>query len=112
MKIALSMFVLAIASATCFGGSSTSSEYPIKVHVTSSIFQMGGERLCEYLQVQIDGKKYSLANCAVRSPLHVGDYQAKILKDETKGAARFEQRYELQFSDGKTTKYDVIGESE
>jgi hypothetical protein len=44
--------------------------------------------------------------------LRIGDYKAKILKDETSRPYEYERTYEFHFADGKTRRYVVVGEFE
>jgi hypothetical protein len=98
------------------------ADYSVAVHVRSSRIaaECGdvtqGSSVCtsmQYLSVTIDGKKYELAG---RTPtfdvLRVGDYKARILKDETKHPYEYLRTYEILFSDGATRDYYVSGESE
>ncbi len=95
-------------------------DFPIKVHISSSELKPCGlgfnVEYSQCLAVLIDGKKYELAriNNAQRAsfPIHPGDYQARLVKDEAKGAGEFEREYEILFPDGKTVNYQVVGEFE
>lgn len=44
--------------------------------------------------------------------LRVGDYKARIAKDDTASAYEYLRDYELLFADGKTRLYNVVSESE
>ncbi len=111
-----------IAGAAMFVAQShASSDYPLKVHVASSDLrdecssdQKGSScSLFQFLAVTVDGKKYRLESTrGQKAVLEPGDYQARITKDEHKGASEYEREYELRFPDGKTLKYRVVGESE
>ena len=86
--------------------------YSIDVHVISSHFPP--ERVFgQYLNVIIDGKKYEL-NGSVDGGflLALGDYKAKLVKDEHKTTYESDQVYEFLFPDKKTRKFDVVGQSE
>ncbi|MGB0065431.1 MAG: hypothetical protein WBP85_13365 [Terracidiphilus sp.] len=95
-------------------------DFPIKVHISSSELRPCGSvvngAFSQCLGALIDGKKYELAriNKAQREsfPVHPGDYQARLVKDEAKGAGEFEREYEILFPDGKTVNYQVVGEFE
>jgi hypothetical protein len=113
-KIAL--FVL-LLSALCWAQSNTEA-YPINVHVTSSQWVVVpttlGPQAAQNLNVVIDGKKYEL-EAAVKGRvalLSLGDYKAKLIEDIRKNPYESTQTYELQFSDKKTRKFEVIGQSE
>jgi hypothetical protein len=94
-------------------------DFPIKVHVTSSEVRPCGLTSPYYTQclaVLIDAKKYELACITglggLKLPIHTGDYQARLVKDEAKEAGEFDRKYEILFADGKTAKYSVVGEFE
>ena len=90
----------------------TPDEYPITIHVTSSYYQGGifGHQLG--LDVVIDGRKYSLAGTTNNGLLALGDYKAKLVRDDHKTTYESFQEYELLFPDKKTRKFVVIGQSE
>ncbi len=75
-----------------------------------------GGGLCnsaQQLAVLIDGKKYELLASGIQMDLlRVGDYNAKIVKDETARSYEYARTYEFLFADGKTRQYQVVGESE
>jgi len=113
-KIALLVLVL---SALCWA-QSNAGEYAINVHVTSSQWVVVpttlGLQTTQKLNVIIDGKKYEL-EAQAKAPvtlLSLGDYNAKLIEDVHKTAYESTQTYELQFSDKKTRKFMVIGQSE
>lgn len=87
------------------------SDYTINVHVsTSSIAIDLGYQI---LNVVIDGKKYTLGSEArLGKLLALGDYKAKIAKDEHKAAYDSEKVYEFLFADGKTRQFLLIEQSE
>jgi len=65
------------------------------------------------LNVIINGKKYELEAPAKRTRLSaLGDYKAKLIEDVHKNSYESTQTYELQFSDGKTRKFIVVGQTE
>ena len=91
------------------------AEYPITVHVQSSrlINMISGKDapLFQDLKVLIDGKKYELeAGGALL--LRVGDYKAKVEKDNTQRTYEYQRVYEFLFADGSTRRYWVVGEDE
>jgi hypothetical protein len=102
---------------------SSTNEYSINVHVTSS--QWGnlpanvGTETIQRLSAIIDGKKYELAADDFRSNLQhgvtllaLGDYKAKLVQDVHKTTYESSQAYEFQFADKKTQKFIVVGQSE
>jgi hypothetical protein len=46
------------------------------------------------------------------SLLRVGDYKAKVEKDNTQRTYEYERVYEFLFADGSTRRYWVVGEDE
>jgi len=65
----------------------------------------------QHLTVLIDGKKYQL-DTSSGSLLRVGDYKAKVEKDNTQRTYEYERVYEFLFADGSTRRYWVVGEDE
>jgi hypothetical protein len=116
MRNILAAFFL-LLSALCWAQSS-SREYSINVHVTSSewivVPSSIGPLAAQKLKVVIDGKKYELeAEAKGRvALLALGDYKAKLIEDVHKNNYEYSQTYELQFSDGKTRKFTVFGQAE
>jgi len=87
----------------------TPDDYTIDVHVSSSYFGAQGQ----ILKVTINGKKYKLsATPSELSLLALGDYKAKLIRDDHKASYYSYQIYEFQFPDKKTRKFNVIGQSE
>jgi len=103
------LFVLLIA--TLAPAAPAPDEYSINVHVTSSYLLAGGG---QGLDVVIHAKKYQLGGDPTRgsSLLVLGDYKAKLVKDEHQTAYESTQQYEFLFPDNKTRKFTVIGQSE
>jgi hypothetical protein len=61
----------------------------------------------------IDGKRYELESArSAASLLRLGDYKAKIAKDESTHAYEYNRTYEFLFPDGQTRQYIVVGESQ
>jgi hypothetical protein len=87
----------------------TPDEYPINVHATSSYFLAGG---LQGLDVVVDGRKYQLSGVPRGGLLALGDYKAKLVKDEHQTAYESNQEYEFLFPDKKTRKFSVVGQSE
>ena len=92
------------------------ADFTITVHVQSSEIIVdcsgGGCSNAQQLSVVIDGKKYELLSNSVGYVLRVGDYKARIVKDESARAYEYLRTYQFQFADGKTRQYTVVGESE
>jgi hypothetical protein len=97
------------------------SDYSVKVHVASSELKDACATdtkgatcgLNQLLTVTIDGKKYKLESGGFQTELlPPGDYQARIIKDTKGSSGAYHRIYELLFSDGKTARYQVVGEFE
>ncbi|MGA2847292.1 MAG: hypothetical protein ABSF68_17925 [Candidatus Acidiferrales bacterium] len=109
MKTA-ALFVLLLV-ATLAPAAPAPDDYSINVHVTSS-YIVGGSG--QGLDVVIHAKKYQLGGDLARGPaiLALGDYKAKLVKDEHPTAYESRQEYEFLFPDNKTKKFVVMGQSE
>jgi hypothetical protein len=101
------IFLLVSLFTPLAGATSGSADYPITVHVISSKVVKG------YLQlnVVIDGKKYCLTG-VYNGVLSLGDYKARLVKDQHKNSYETEQTYEFLFPDNKTRTYTLTGQSE
>jgi len=112
----LALLVL-LSSALCWA-QSAADEYPINVHVSASqwvIVPSGiGPLVAQKISVVITGKKYELEADAKGKVtlLALGDYKARLIEDIHKDAYESSQTYELQFSDKKTRKFIMVGQSE
>jgi hypothetical protein len=100
-------------------------DYSVNVHVTSSYWRMGpllqsGADPVQMLAVIIGGKKYELESSApLRANLEagvtllaLGDYKAKLVQDIHKTTYESSQAYEFLFTDKKTRKFFVVGQTE
>jgi len=100
------LFFAALAWA---GGGSHSADYTVNVHVSSSSTDRGGHQL---LDVVIDAKKYELrSELSIGYLLELGDYKAKLVKNDHPTAYDSSQVYEFLFP-SKTRPYVVIGQTE
>ena len=122
------LLVLALLPSVCaFAKDKNPAEFTIPVHVASchSEREVTGSHVIQntythdvygshnvthkfqYLAVTIDSKKYDLrSERPERGVIETGDYKAKTFqKHKATG-------YELMFPDGKTRKYEVVGETE
>jgi len=93
------------------------ADYTISVHVQSShLFVECSGGICpqyERMDVLIDGKKYELTEFPWRKDLlRVGDYKARVFKEETTRPYEYARTYQFLFSDGTTREYTVTGEGE
>jgi hypothetical protein len=112
-KLAFLVLLLAASSSA----QSSTAEYTINVHVTSSEWlltpSVNGLQPTQQLNVVIDGKKFVLqAYVKKRALLSPGDYKAKLVEDVHKNSYESTQTYEFQFPDKTTRKFDVVGQSE
>ena len=87
-------------------------DYTINVHVTSSYKLFIGSAPQQGLAVVIDGKKYQLGGQYKGGLLALGDYKAKLSRDQHPNAYESNQEYELLFPDNKTRTYTVFGQIE
>ncbi|MGD0403470.1 MAG: hypothetical protein ABSB66_09745 [Candidatus Acidiferrales bacterium] len=113
MKTAALFVLLLVATlATLARAAPAPDEYSITVHVTSSCFVGGGQRL----DVVINSKKYQLSGFSgatkYASLLALGDYKAKLVKDQHETAYDSYQEYEFLLPDKKTRKFLLSGQSE
>ena len=108
MKPLALLILLMLASLTPAAPVPNPSDYPVTIHVSSSQFVSGFQQL----EGIIDGKPYELSGPFVNGLLALGDYKARLIKDEHKTTYESNQEYELLFSDSKTGKFSVIGQSE
>ncbi len=122
MKSALFViFLMVPALALAVKPKPNPADYTIVVHVRSA--KLVNTRDTDFeksicnaelrLVVLINGNKFELqdqrANCSV---IHVGDYKAKIAKEDTSHSYSYTRSYEILFPDGSTRTYRVVGESE
>jgi hypothetical protein len=110
MKRAALVFLLLFG--TLVPAARTPDEYPITVHVTSAYYLGAVVSHSQGLDAVIDGKKYALSGDSDIALLALGDYKAKLVKDEHKASYESYQEYELLFPDKKTRKFVVVGQSE
>jgi hypothetical protein len=93
-------------------------DYPITVHVYRTGQNYTGT--VNLLEVTIEGRKLALQGTSLaftklkNAPItmKIGDYKARIIKEDQIDAARYTRRYEFLLSDGKKLEFDVVGESE
>jgi hypothetical protein len=103
---------------TFIWASPNGDEYSINFQSASSILVMspgmfGDAAAIQKISVLIDGKKYELSAMAGKSGLvALGDYKARLLKDEHKTTFESRQEYEFLFPDKTTRKFFVTGQSE
>ena len=96
----------------CATLTSAAGDYPITVHVSAAKWRQNPNWSVQLLEVTINGKKYELSGEIGNGLLALGDYPAKLVRDEHKTAYQTMQEYELQFPDGKAEKFTLVGQSE
>src|SRR5271155_4876770 len=102
-KIAIAILLFLCAQAWAEENANP-GDYTVKVHVGSSTLDHG----FQFLTVVIGGKHYNLvSDIAPNALLALGNYQAKLVKDEHKTSYESHQVYEFLFPDKKTRKFDV-----
>jgi len=110
------LVILLLFCALAWAGTNPNlAEYTINVHVNRSrmVHRGGSAVTVQKLDVVIDGKKYELeSDFPVNALLSLGDYQAKLAKDEHRSAYDARQIYEFLFPDNKTRKFIVVGQTE
>ena len=97
------------------GNNSNQADYTINVHVNASHLVFNGRSIAyaQKLDVVIDGKKYELESTAFpNAVLAIGDYRARLTKDEHMGTYDSIQVYEFLFPDQKTRKFMLVGQTE
>ncbi len=104
------LFVLLFA--TLAPAAPAPDEYSINVHVASSYRLPAASSFGQQLDVIIAGKKYQLSTGDNGFLLALGDYKAKLVKDEHKSTYESQQEYEFLFPDKKTRKFVVTAQSE
>ncbi|MGD0478791.1 MAG: hypothetical protein ABSA42_01395 [Terracidiphilus sp.] len=121
-KALLAIFLVLPAMALAEKQPANGADYTVAVHVQSSRLVefcsdvSNGSSLCNWeqvLSVVIDGNKYELESAkAAANLLRLGDYKAKITKDESAHAYEYNRTYEFLFPDGQTRQYIVVGETQ
>jgi len=105
----LALLVL-LFSALAWAADPNPAEYTVNVHVSSSRMVMQTPpAFSQELDVIIDGKRYELLAFNPNVLLALGDYKAKLVKDEHPNAYDSYQVYEFLFPDKKTRKFTVVG---
>lgn len=78
------MLFLSLLFASFGTAQTTPDEYNITVHVRSSYIVYGNRGSSQYLDVVIEGKKFQLADPNNGYLLALGDFKAKLVKDDHK----------------------------
>jgi hypothetical protein len=105
----ITLAILLLSGLSWAGGRSQPAESTINVHVSSSSIDISGKQV---LDVVIDGKKYELrSDLSIGLLLALGDYRAKVVRNDHPTAYDSSQVYEFLFPD-KTRPYVVVGQTE
>jgi hypothetical protein len=105
----ITLTILLLSAFAWAGPIPNPADYTINVHVSKSRTAGGDQRL----NVVINGRKLKLeGNGPAQMLLALGDYKAKLVKDEHKGTYDSLQIYEFLFPDQKTRKFYVVGQTE
>ena len=112
-KLLLALLILAPAISPAETGPNP-ADYTVAVHVQSSRSDCTRGGCTQRLTAVIEGKKYRLEAYSqfAFKLLRTGDYKAKIVKDSKPVPYEYSRDYEFLFSDGRTRKYSVVGETE
>lgn len=113
MKLSVTLCALLISSPLV---AQTPSTYNLTVHVTESEigYDCSGGHGCEHtqtLRVTVDRQQYELQAETLLSKgvIALGDYPARLSQDVHKPTNEFSRQYTIQFPDGSTRTFDVIG---
>jgi len=109
------VLVVLLLSAFSFGANKPNpADYNVNVHVSASsmVPNTNGPGYFPSLNVEIAGVNYQLLGERFFDLLALGDYKARLVKDQHNSAYESLQVYEFLFPDGKTMKFDVTGVSE
>ena len=114
MKKKIALVVLLVSVLAWAGSDPNPADYTVNVHVSSSHMVLVRERSAfnQRLNVTIDGKKYELWCSSVNALLALGDYKAKLVRDEHRTTYDSYQVYEFLFPDHRTRKFEVVGNIE
>jgi hypothetical protein len=96
--------------------STNPADYSLTLHVESSRLYDLCAPTCVWVQhlfIPMDGKKYELTDTVPRHDLlRLGNYKARISKDEQGSSYEYDREYEILLPGGDVRRYIVIGESE
>jgi len=106
--------LLWLSSAFASAANPNPAEYTVNIHVSASrMVTAHAPGFFQQLSVVIAGKRYELeSESTVNALLAIGDYKAKLVKDEHREAYDSYQVYEFLFPDQKTRKFIVVGQTE
>ena len=104
----ITLAVLLMLSAFAWAGATPNpTDYIINVHVTRAHYSHSLQKL----DVVINEKKFELEG-SESMLLALGDYKAKLVKDDHRSSYGSSQEYEFLYPDQKIKRFWVIGQSE
>lgn len=108
-KITLAVLLFLFSAFAWAGTPPNPADYTVNVHVSRSRYVRNGQ----WVNVTIDGKKYEL-ECFNNTGelLALGDYKARLVKDQHRTTYDSYQMYEFLLPDQKTRKFTVKGQME
>lgn len=112
-KLALTMLLM-LSSIAWAAGDPNPADYTVNVHVSSSkmVVEANSVVVDQELEVLINGRKYELRASGPNALLALGDYKAKLVRDDHRTPYDSYQVYEFLFADKKTRKFEVVGQWE
>jgi len=114
-KITIAFLPLLLSALAWAGTAPNPAEYTVNVHVSASRMVINGRSVAyaQELDVVIDGKKYELESSAFPNALlALGDYKARLVKNERTGTYDSFQVYEFLLPGEQARKFMVVGQTE
>lgn len=123
-NIAWLLLLLSIFGSSGIAQTKNQAEYTLSVHVVSSQivqvcgsvnFGSSGCYLAQQLAVTTNGKRYDLQathKSGGKGVLAIGDYKARVTKEERPSSWELLRTYELLLPDNTTRSFTLVGESE
>lgn len=121
LLLATTFFLLSIPC----GAAPNAPDYPLTAHVSASRFKDGcntGQIPClgpQLITATIEETKYELSPADSKTSrdsrkglLAIGDYKARILRDDHKNSYQVIRVYEFLFPDNSTKRFEVVGMSQ
>ncbi len=91
------------------GRPANTADFNLTAHVTNAFLVTTQELL--RLDVTLDGKKLQLESFDSTKMLHLGDYKARVVKDDEWKSGQYVVSYDLLMLDGTHLLFRVVGES-
>jgi len=87
------------------------ADYAITVHVTGSHLIDRGGYTCESIDTIVDGQRYLMRNinCQQTYVFQLGDYPARIVKEDKIHTYELMRIYEFLLPDGQTRQFQISG---